>query len=43
MSIDALTTYLNDHLAGSVAAIELLQHSAKLHRGTELGWRSARR
>lgn len=35
MSIEALTTYLNDHPAGSVAAIELLEHLAKLHKGTE--------
>lgn len=31
----SLTTYLNDHLAGSVAALELLDHLAKLHRGTQ--------
>lgn len=31
----SLTTYLNDHLAGSVAAVELLDHLARLHRGTE--------
>lgn len=30
-----LTTYLNDHLAGSVAALELLDHLIALHRGTE--------
>jgi hypothetical protein len=30
-----LTTYLNDHLAGSVVALELLDHLAQLHRGTE--------
>ena len=35
MSSDALTTYLNDHLAGSVAAIELLDHLRELSRGTE--------
>jgi hypothetical protein len=29
---DALTTYLNDHLAGSVAALELIEHLAK-HSG----------
>ncbi len=30
-----LTTYLNDHLAGSVVALELLDHLAQLDRGTE--------
>jgi hypothetical protein len=30
-----LSTYLNDHLAGSVAALELLEHLGKLHAGTE--------
>jgi hypothetical protein len=35
MSTKSLTTYLNDHLAGSVAALELLEHLAKLHQGTE--------
>lgn len=35
MSSNSLTTYLNDHLAGSVAALELLDHLGKLHRGTE--------
>jgi len=35
MSIQILATYLNDHLAGSVAAIELLDHLRKLSRGTE--------
>lgn len=29
-----LATYLNDHLAGSVAALELLEHLAKAHAGT---------
>lgn len=33
MSHDALTTYLNDHLAGSVAAIELLDHLLRLQAG----------
>ena len=33
---DALTTYLNDHLAGSVAAIELLEALASDGRGTPL-------
>jgi hypothetical protein len=31
----SLTIYLNDHLAGSVAAIELLDHLVELYRGTE--------
>jgi hypothetical protein len=31
MSSKALSTYLNDHLAGSVAALELLDHLAELH------------
>lgn len=35
MSLDTLTTYLNDHLAGSVAAIELLDHLREFSRGTE--------
>lgn len=34
MSHDGLTTYLNDHLAGSVAAVELLDHLIKLQRGS---------
>jgi hypothetical protein len=32
---ETLTTYLNDHLAGSVAAIELLDHLREVSRGTE--------
>lgn len=35
MSRKALKTYLNDHLAGSVVALELLDHLTGLHRGTE--------
>jgi hypothetical protein len=35
MSSSSLTIYLNDHLAGSVAALELLEHLGALHRGTE--------
>jgi hypothetical protein len=35
MSRSSLTTYLNDHIAGSVAALELLEHLAGLYRGTE--------
>ncbi|HWN17333.1 MAG TPA: hypothetical protein VNO19_00325 [Gemmatimonadales bacterium] len=37
MAIQTLTTYLNDHLAGSVAAIELLDHLRKASSGTERG------
>lgn len=32
-----LVTYLNDHLAGSAAALELLEHLADRHAGTDLG------
>ena len=35
MSREILATYLDDHLAGSVAAIELLDHLRHLTRGTE--------
>ena len=31
-----LATYLNDHLAGSVAAVELLDHLVKTHQGKPL-------
>ena len=31
MSTKALTTYLNDHLGGSVAALELLDHLIERH------------
>jgi hypothetical protein len=31
-----LTSYLNDHLAGSVAAIELLDHLIEVHEGEPL-------
>lgn len=31
MSTKTLSTYLNDHLAGSVAALELLDHLAEIH------------
>ena len=34
MSKDALTTYLNDHVAGSVAALELLDHLIPLLQGS---------
>jgi hypothetical protein len=35
MSSKTLRTYLNDHLAGSVAALELLDHLADLHPDPE--------
>ena len=34
MSEQHLATYLNDHLAGSVVALELLEHLGKAHPGT---------
>src|SRR5918911_5282043 len=34
MADEHLATYLNDHLAGAVAAIELLEHLEKTHAGT---------
>jgi hypothetical protein len=34
MSREGLITYLNDHLAGSVAALELLDHLIRLQPGT---------
>ena len=36
MSHKNLTTYLNDHLAGSVMALELIKHAAKPCAGTPL-------
>ena len=35
MSTEVLATYLNDHLAGSVAALELVDRITQLCRGTE--------
>jgi hypothetical protein len=32
-----LNSYLNDHLAGSVGALELIAHWADLHKGKSLG------
>src|SRR6185436_6166255 len=32
-----IETYLNDHLAGSEAALELLEHLEVAHAGTEIG------
>ena len=36
MAIEHLATYLNDHLSGSVAAIELLEHLQAAYAGNEL-------
>ena len=36
LSVKALASYLNDHLAGSVAAIELLDHLIDDHKGHRL-------
>jgi hypothetical protein len=35
MDMETFQTYLNDHLAGSVAAIELLEHLREISQGTE--------
>jgi hypothetical protein len=35
MTSQALPTYLNDHLAGAVAAVELLDYLIELHRGSD--------
>jgi hypothetical protein len=35
VSVEILVGYLNDHLAGSVAAIELVEHLAEISKGTE--------
>ena len=32
-----LDSYLNDHLAGSISALELIAHWAKVHKGEPLG------
>jgi hypothetical protein len=32
-----LDSYLNDHLAGSISALELIAHWAEVHRGEPLG------
>ena len=36
MADEHIATYLNDHLAGSTAALELLEHLQESHRGTPL-------
>src|SRR5262245_56544227 len=41
MSQQHLATYLNDHLAGSVTALELLRHLESTHAGTDLEWFAA--
>jgi hypothetical protein len=33
----ALGSYLNDHLAGSISALELIAHWAEVHKGEALG------
>ena len=38
-----LDSYLNDHLAGSISALELIAHWAEVHKGEPLGsffWKS---
>ena len=35
--MEDLASYLNDHLAGSVSALELIEHWAHLHDGKPLG------
>jgi hypothetical protein len=37
MAHEHLGTYLNDHLAGSTAALEILEHLEASHEGTDLG------
>jgi hypothetical protein len=36
MAYENLVTYLNDHLAGSVIALELMEHLERAHEGTPL-------
>jgi len=36
MSHEHIATYLNDHLAGSSVAIELLEHLESAHKGTDV-------
>jgi hypothetical protein len=35
LNSEVLRLYLNDHMAGSIAAIELVEHLAQLSKGTE--------
>lgn len=37
MAGNHIATYLNDHLAGASAALELLEHLEEAHAGTDLG------
>jgi hypothetical protein len=37
MADEHLGTYLNDHLAGATAALELMDHLVESHAGTDLG------
>jgi len=37
MATDALASYLNDHLAGSAAALDLLQRMRAANEGNEVG------
>ena len=37
MAREHIATYLNDHLAGAVGALELLEHLETAHAGTEVG------
>jgi hypothetical protein len=37
MAGEHIATYLNDHLAGAVSALELLEHLETAHAGTEVG------
>jgi hypothetical protein len=42
MADEHLATYLNDHLAGSTAAVELMEGIESSHRGTEIAGQIAR-
>lgn len=37
MAGEHIATYLNDHLAGAVSALELLEHLETAHAGTQVG------
>ena len=37
MSTEHLSTYLNDHLAGAMVAVELLEHLERAHAGSPIG------
>jgi hypothetical protein len=36
MNTNNLATYLNDHLAGAVVAVELMEHLERIHAGSAL-------